>query len=626
MAIGTIQREKEQAAPPRARPGRWHVFSMPGREAVLLAVTLVIAAVIRLGLAAHGWPGINSDQAILGLMANDIWRHGAHPVFFYGQHYMGALQAYLVVPFFAVFGPTTFALGVATTVQTLLFLLLLYLLVRAVFSPGVAWCSVALLGLGPDAALLHELRPGAGTQDTLLLSALLLWLVVLRLKLTLSRRAKAALHLGIGLTLGVGLWCDLLMLPFVLAALLALGVEAIGRWHTLPATLRRGRLLSQSVPLAVGALVGIAPAIPTTIASRGILFGEVFAAAGVPESADALQTGTPGFLVALGQQILAALLLSLPRTLGNSVVCGPCVPWPAAHVSATIGQVVILTLLSAPFSLAALAFWLRAARPLARDAWAAWRARRAARRSAKAASPFTRDYRWWGRAMLVMGGGLTALQFVFSRASYTHVNADSARYLVGLYLCVPLVADPLWRGTCQAVFWLRARARMPAPSLHARLRYGLAAGLLAALFALNTASAGMAFQQSADPQAYGVPAGARDQQVIAFLKAHQATRFYASYWVCYRLAFESEEQVICAVISPTNAFASGHNRKEDYAPLVAAAPHPAYVFDLRGNDLKPSVPAQVGERLAAGDPQFAGYTSARVADYLIYYYAGGPPG
>ncbi len=624
MAIGTIQREQEQAAPPRARPGRWHVFSRPRREAVLLTATLLIAAVIRLVLAARGWPGINSDQAILGLMANDIWRHGAHPVFFYGQHYMGALQAYLVVPFFALLGPTTFALSTATTMQTLLFLLLLYLLARTIFSPGVAWCSVALLALGPDAALLHELRPGAGTQDTLLLSALLLWLVVLRLKLTLSKRAKAALHLGIGLTIGVGLWCDLLMLPFVLVALLALGVEARGRWRALPVALRRGRLLSQSVPLAVGALLGIAPAIPTTIASGGILFGEVFAAAGVPESADTLQTGTPGFLVALGQQILAALLLSLPRTLGNSVVCGPCVPWPAAHVSATIGQIVILTLLSAPFSLVALALWLRAARPLAQDVWDAWRARRAERRSARAPGSFTRDYRWWGRAMLVMGGGLTALQFVFSRASYTHVNADSARYLVGLYLCVPLVAAPLWRGTCQAVLWLRAW--MPAPSLRARLRAGLAAGLLVALFTLNTASAGAAFQQSADTQAYGVPAGARDQQVIAFLKAHQATRFYASYWVCYRLAFESEEQVICAVISPTNAFASGHNRKEDYAPLVAAAPHPAYVFDLHGNDLKPSVPAQVAERLAAGDPQFAGYTSANVADYLIYYYAGGPPG
>src|SRR5256885_16327064 len=69
-----------------------------------VALILALAAAGRLILAARGWPAFESDEAIVGLMTDDIMRHGAHPVFFYGQNYMGALQAYLAVPFFLLRG------------------------------------------------------------------------------------------------------------------------------------------------------------------------------------------------------------------------------------------------------------------------------------------------------------------------------------------------------------------------------------------------------------------------------------------------------------------------------------------------------------------------------------------
>src|SRR5690348_3474798 len=80
------------------------------REALIVAATLAVAAVLRLTLAARGWSYINSDEGVWGLMVDDIRWHGAHPIFLYGAHYMGALQTYLAVPFFALFGPTSFAL------------------------------------------------------------------------------------------------------------------------------------------------------------------------------------------------------------------------------------------------------------------------------------------------------------------------------------------------------------------------------------------------------------------------------------------------------------------------------------------------------------------------------------
>src|SRR5579885_3469916 len=104
----------------RARGGYARIRRHGMLEALAVVVMLAAAAAVRLALAARGWPGVNSDESVMGLMADDVLWHGAHPVFFYGQHYMGALQAYLSVPIFLIVGPTTFALHATTTLQCIL--------------------------------------------------------------------------------------------------------------------------------------------------------------------------------------------------------------------------------------------------------------------------------------------------------------------------------------------------------------------------------------------------------------------------------------------------------------------------------------------------------------------------
>src|SRR6266851_2035799 len=59
-----------------------------------------ISAII--GLAAGVVP-FNADEAIVGLMARHILQ-GERPVFFYGQAYLGSLDAWLVAGAFAIFG------------------------------------------------------------------------------------------------------------------------------------------------------------------------------------------------------------------------------------------------------------------------------------------------------------------------------------------------------------------------------------------------------------------------------------------------------------------------------------------------------------------------------------------
>ena len=368
-----------------------------------------------------------------------------------------------------------------------------------------------------------------------------------------------------------------------------------------------------------------------TIASEGAFFQEVKSAAGIPEaSASDPLSWIGSLLVSLGQQIVTTLLVGLPRTLGSATICTYCSTWPSPSNVATASDIQREELLSAPFSLMAIALWSLAAAPLLRDTRRSIHSRRGMADKYPRYDVF-RDARWWGRAMLVIGGALTLLDYAASRSSY-NFPTTSARYLVGLYLCTPLIADPLWRGSQWVWQWLKACRERMLIGQRPRLSAMIALGLLIALVVLDIAGLAKVAQEAANHQAYGVPVSRRDAQVLTFLQQHDATRFYSTYWACYRLMFEAAEQVTCSVVSDQDVFAPGLNRVSSYTAIVAAAPHPAYVFDTLAADFNVSdtlptdftqhLADQVGSRLASQDPDFAGYTVARFTGYIVYYYAG----
>lgn len=594
------------------------LLGLPGREVLFLAATLAVAAALRLTLAARGWPYSNSDEANTGLMGIDILWHGAHPAFTYGIHHVGALDAYLQVPFFLALGPTNLAMHATTAVLMLLFLLVLYLFTRMVYSPLVAAVTTLLLALGPYQALFYGLRAGHYAQDMLLLGALLLWLTVLRLRRPARPWARWALDLGIGLVAGLALWGTILMLPFVLAAGLALGVEGAHSWRNAPPVDKKRRaLFGQALAMLGAAILGMLPLIVSIITTQGAIFTEARLASG---AGGALPAGPLGWLLALGQQIAATFFIGLPLMLGSETACAHCALWPYPGSNLTLSQALPAALVGGLFSLVALACWFTAARPLAHNArYVFQNARRG-----PAAEPLFIYARYrartWGRAMLVIGGGLTILLYLSTRASYA-TSDTSIRYITSIYLCLPLIVEPLCRGAHRLWHWLGARWKSHAP---ARLPINafMTTGLLLAVFALNASGAVYALQQTANTQVYGVPAGTRDAQLISFLEAHHATRFYTTWWACYRLMFDAQEQVDCAVVSNTDAFAPGFNPLPTYVEAVTSAPHPAYVFDLTATEVAKSVPQQVAARIAAGDPRFAGYTSTTINDYLVFYYAG----
>ncbi len=216
----------------------------PTRVAFGLGAAGVLYRII---LLAAGLPPTNSDEATMGLMARHIIAGLRAPVFFYGQHYMGATEAYLAVPFFAVFDSSTVALRASTVVMYAAFLAAAFLLVRELWTPWFAAAVTGLLALGSDRVIKNQLIAGGGYPEINLLAAALLLLAVV-LARTPGRGAGWYALFGFGA--GVALWSDYLVVPY-LAAAGALLVAFRGR-----ALLGR-----RAVALIGGALLGLAPVI-----------------------------------------------------------------------------------------------------------------------------------------------------------------------------------------------------------------------------------------------------------------------------------------------------------------------------------------------------------------------------
>jgi hypothetical protein len=219
--------------------------------------------------------------------------------------------------------------------------------------------------------------------------------------------------------------------------------------------------------------------------------------------------------------------------------------------------------------------------------------------------------------MLVIGSALTVLQFMASSASYTYPVA-ATRYLTGIYLAAPLMIAPLAAGIVAVWRWLARPASGETSPPRPTMSRFLGAGLLVAVVALQLAGIWHMAAAAADSANLGVPMGGRDRQLIGFLENHHHTRFYTGYWNCHKLAFESDQQLTCAVMRDADAFALGQNRVKAMALAVGRAPHPAYVVDTTNPSLA-SLPAQLAAHIASGDPRVADYRVAEVAGYLVYY-------
>jgi len=90
---------------------------VPGRFTFWLVVISLASVLLKLALLLADVVPFNSDEAIVGLLARHFLK-GDWQIFFYGQAYMGTLDASLVAALFALFSPHIFLIRI---VQILLF-------------------------------------------------------------------------------------------------------------------------------------------------------------------------------------------------------------------------------------------------------------------------------------------------------------------------------------------------------------------------------------------------------------------------------------------------------------------------------------------------------------------------
>ena len=189
---------------------------------------LLLALLIRIWLIYHTHGVIDGDEAMVGIQAEHILR-GEHPIYFYGQAYMGSLEAYLMAILFALAGPSTWMLRAEPTLLSLLVVYLTWRLAGALAQTAQLSSSAtrifqtiaALFAAVPplyDTVL--ELRTLGGYIETFVLMLLLL-LSVLQLTRRwhagVSSKELALRWVGIGFIVGLGFWVNPLLVSVVLA-------------------------------------------------------------------------------------------------------------------------------------------------------------------------------------------------------------------------------------------------------------------------------------------------------------------------------------------------------------------------------------------------------------------------
>ena len=194
-------------------------------------LALILAAcILRIIMIAFQFPTTNSDEAVMGLMARHIAYKGEFPVFFYGQGYMDSLEAYIGAFFFHLLGGSSlFALRLGLILLYAGFMISIYFLTRFLYNKKLALFVVLLLSFGSDYIIAHQLWAFGGYPE-MLICATLTFLIAGKIVFSAPplgiqspgkiQQQRLLLYGLLGLTTGLGIWADPLILTFLLPAYL----------------------------------------------------------------------------------------------------------------------------------------------------------------------------------------------------------------------------------------------------------------------------------------------------------------------------------------------------------------------------------------------------------------------
>ncbi len=312
-------------------------MKIPWKWLGIVAGILIAAAGLKVWLVGMNLVPFNADEAIVALMARHILA-GERPVFFYGQAYMGSLDAFLVAGGFLVLGQQVWVIRL---IQGLLFLVTIITTVwigRSAFGSlktgALAGCLLAIPAVN---VTLYTTASLGGYGEALLIGNLILLTGLSEIH-SLANNGKKSIYLTIllGFLVGLGLWANGLTLVYSIPVSLAVLFTFIQHRKLVEI---RNALLNGSGHI-FGFLAGSSPWWVFALNSGfGSLFGELFGSAVSVEQASFL-----------GRTIAHLINLVL---LGGTVLFGLRPPWEVRWLAAPLLPLALI------FWLAVLAFMAR---------------------------------------------------------------------------------------------------------------------------------------------------------------------------------------------------------------------------------------------------------------------------
>jgi hypothetical protein len=205
------------------------------------------------------------------------------------------------------------------------------------------------------------------------------------------------------------------------------------------------------------------------------------------------------------------------------------------------------------------------------------------------------------RLLLGCAAILTIVLYVKGSAAVVD-DYHGARYLSILWISVPVVLWPLWRGF---------RYLQSLPMWFNVCKMSFLAAVWVGVGGILLLSTIYTIQEI--PQAQ-----AGDQQLTRLtttLEHLHVTRFYSEYWTCNRVIFASQERLICADTWVQNrTFTYSSNRYEQYQWILKASSNPAFVYPENDADHIQTVKNLVAQ-------QHILYHRVDVAGYAIFILA-----
>lgn len=516
-------------------------------------VIISLAALWRLLLITQGWPLTNSDEATIGIMARHIAYNGEHPIFFYGQNYMGALEAYLGAALFPIFGSSLWTVRLGLLLLFILFLLSMYLLASLLYSKSLALVTILWLAVSSSYVLGRQLSAIGGYPETLLFSSLAFlcasWLALTYTpRLPLRKQGwRLLMYTCWGITVGLGLWSDLLIIPFVLlSGLLLLCFCWRELLHILAITCAFAGLMLGASPLLLYNLH--APPGQDSFTKLWLL----------QHGGSSHITYT---LAVLTKELTGTLQISIPMMTGNPF----CPVTELAFLGPSSPHTLQCTLIHSTWGIGYLLLFVIS---ILMTLWSLGKAWSHFRKQTTPidAQPFVRST---ARLFLLLAAALALALYAFSAAPIDWPGIH-ARYIIGLLIATPAILWPLWHSL--------GRIKQQA-SLLSKLATSFSAITLASIAIVALTATFLLWQEIPAIQA----SNQHDQNLIHHLLQVGITRMYTDYWTCDKIAFESNERIICGVVDSN--LQPSHNRDAHYYTLVSNDPHAAYVFPIGSSQL-----------------------------------------